>query len=65
METTVTLNQTVQNPENRTLSFNSEIVCGVTLTSQPDGTASVTFKVTPEIEEALIRTLRSSLGQSS
>ena len=65
METTVTLNQTVQNPEGRPLSFNSDIVCGAVLTSQPDGTVTVTLKITPELEETLVRTLRASMGQNT
>lgn len=62
MEAIVTLSKTVQNPEGRTLSFNSEMVCNLILTSHPDGTATVTLKVSPELEEAYIQTLRLSMG---
>lgn len=62
MEATITLSKTAQNPEGRILSFNSEMVCNLVLTSHPDGTATVTLRVTPELEEAYIRTLKLSMG---
>lgn len=64
MEATITLSKTVQNPEGRVLSFNSETVCNLILTSHPDGTATVTLRVSPELEEAYIQTLKLSMGST-
>lgn len=63
MESTITLNQKVTNPLGQKLSFNSSTTYNVVLTAYPDGTATVTFEVSPELEDSFIKTLQASIGQ--